>query len=129
MSDDTRHLIAVRIDQQALNVLLRDGATVRVINGIPKDAKLLGIHHDSMRLALFATFEHPSFPPCPLGERMAEHRIGFEVIEHPMADMYDMIPLKINMNEREYFDMRGWICEQAAAIEGREYPPKARSNK
>jgi hypothetical protein len=38
-----------------------------------------------------------------------------------MAGTYDMIPLKIGMDEYQVLDMQRWICERAAEIEGREY--------
>lgn len=119
--NESRHVIAVRLDEHALSLLFRDGATVRVVGGIPKDARLLGVWTDHGRRCFVAAFEHPSFPEQPEGTEPALQRVGFEIIEHPMADMYDMIPLKINMDEREALDMQQWICRRAAEIEGRDY--------
>jgi hypothetical protein len=41
-----------------------------------------------------------------------------------MAGTWDMVPLRIGMDAQEYLDMRKWICERAAEIEGREYEHK-----
>jgi hypothetical protein len=40
------HIIMVALDERSLGVLLRDGATVRVTNGIPRDAELIGVNAD-----------------------------------------------------------------------------------
>jgi hypothetical protein len=118
---EERHIIAVQMDERALGVLFRDGTVVRAVNGIPRDAKLLGVHTDFVRRCFVAMFEHPSFPVCMFGAEPERRYVGFEVLEHPMANTYDMIPLRIGMGEREYLDMRKWIYERAAEIEGREY--------
>lgn len=115
------HIVMVALDERMLDILLRDGATVRVMNGMPRDANLLGAHTDFARRCFFAMFEHPSFPLCEQGSIPETRYVGFEILEHPMADTYDMIPLRIGMVQGEWLDMRRWICERAAEIEGREY--------
>jgi len=116
-----RNVVIVYLDERTLDVLLRDGATVRVVNGIPRDAELLGVYADFARRSVAAMFAHPSFPLCEEGAEPERRWVGFEVLEHPMAELYDLIPLRIGMDEQEYVDMRRWICQRAAAIEGRAW--------
>jgi hypothetical protein len=116
------HIIMIALDECSLGVLLRDGATVRVSHGIPRDAHLMGVNADFTRRCFWAMFSHPSFPVCPLGAIPEARNVSFEFLEHPMADTWDMVPLRIGMDEGEYINMRKWICQRAAEIEGREYP-------
>jgi hypothetical protein len=120
---EPRHIIGVMIAEEHMDIFFREGATFRCFSGIPKDAKLLGVHADFQRRCFIAHYEHPSFPLCPIGAEPERRHVGYEIIEHPHAQEYDVIPIKIGMSENEYLDMRRWICERAADIEGREYHP------
>ncbi len=114
-----RHLKIVQLPEEGIGLLFYDGATVRVHNGIPRDAVCLGVHADWSHRTLCVAFEHPSFPLCPEGAEPIRENIGFEFLEHPMAETWDIIPLRIGLSDREYLDMQRWICKRAAEIEGR----------
>lgn len=118
-----RHLFVVQLPEEWAHLLFTDGATTRITTGIPRDARCLGVYADTPRRCICAVFEHPSFPLTPIGAEAPRCNISIEFLEHPMAETWDMIPLRIGMDEREYLDMRRWICERAAEIEGREYRP------
>lgn len=121
---EDRHIIAVRLDEPALATLMREGATIRCTQGMPRDAKLLSVHEDFYRRCFVAFFEHPSFPICKPGCEPESRNIGYEVLEHPNALDYSVIPIKVGMGYSEYLDVQRWICERAAQIEGREYEPR-----
>ena len=116
---ELRHILALVLDEQQMSLLFREGATVRCTLGVPPDAQLLGVWADFAHRAIVVQYEHPSFRPLGFGEAVERRYVGYEVLEHPQAGRYDVIPLKIGMDEREYLDMRRWICERAAEIEGR----------
>ena len=116
-----RHILMIQLSEEGIGMLFYEGATVRVQNGIPRDAVLLGVYTDWARRTICVAFEHPSFPVCSVGSEPRRQNISFEFLEHPMADTWDMIPLRIGLSDREYLDMQRWICRRAAEIEGREY--------
>lgn len=117
---ETRHIVAVQLDERLLNILLRDGATVRMMHGIPRAAALLGIAGDFARQCIVAHFEHPSFPPCAPGALPEQHPISFEIIEHPYARDYDFVPVRYGPDADEVLNMRQWILDRAAEILGTE---------
>ena len=122
---EPRHIIALMIGEEQLSdIFFREGATFRCFAGVPKDATLLGIWNDHTRRCLMAQFEHPSFPVCGVGQEPERRFVGYEVLEHPHAADYDFVPLKFGAGAYEYLDMKRWICERAAEIEGRQDPPK-----
>lgn len=111
------------LGEQHLDIFFREGATFRCMAGVPKDAVFLGCAADFSRRCFIAHYEHPSFPLCDPGAEPERVYVSYEIIEHPFAQEYDMIPVKIGMSIGEHLDMRKWICERAAEIEGREYRP------
>lgn len=113
----SRHIIAIMLDEYCMSLLFQEGATVRCVSGMPRDAKLLGVHADFYRQCFVATFEHESFPPCLPGCEPERRYLGYEVLEHPDALHYDMVPVRVGMNEREFLDMRRWVKERAKALE------------
>ena len=122
MNDD-RRIKVFRMGENELKSLLSAGTVIRPIVGVPRDAVLLGVHVNFSRRCFEIAFEHPDFPACPPGGEPMQESLAFEYLQHPMADTYDMVPLKFGMNLREFVDMQRWICERAAQIEGREYIP------
>lgn len=120
---EPRHIIALALGEEQMDIFFREGATFRCMAGVPKDARLLGVWNDHTHRCLVVQYEHPTFPLCHPGAEPQRRNVGYEIIEHPFAQEYDMIPVKIGMPHNEYLDMRRWICERAAEIEGREYRP------
>lgn len=116
-----KNVIIIRVAEKNMGLLFHEGATVRVMSGIPRDAKLLGVKTNWAYRTIEAMFEHPSFPFCEEGVEPETRWLGLEWLEHPMADTWDMIPLRIGMDYQEHIDMQKWICRRAAEIEGRAY--------
>jgi len=114
-----RHILLIQLPEDGIGLLFYEGATVRVQGGIPRDAKLLGVYADWEWRTICVAFEHPSFPLCPEGAVPQRQNISFEFLEHPMAETWDMIPLRVGLSDSEYLNMQRWICERAAEIEGR----------
>ncbi len=118
-----RHILVIQLPEEWLDTLFYDGATVRMMTGIPRDAQCVGVYADVARRCLCVAFEHPSFLATPIGGEPPRRNVSVEFLEHPMAETWDMIPLRVGMGQTEYLDMRRWICERAAEIEGREHRP------
>lgn len=59
---ELRHVKCFCIPARMLERLVREGATVRCMRGIPADAKLVGMGEDFVRDGFTFAFEHPSFP-------------------------------------------------------------------
>jgi hypothetical protein len=117
--NEPRHILAITLNENEIDVFFREGATVRCMSGVPADARFLGVATDFATRQIVLHFEHESFPVCSPGARPVSRPAGYEILQHPYAHMLDMIPLRIGMDEQEYLDMQRWICERAAEIEGR----------
>jgi hypothetical protein len=61
------HCLAFCVSAWALTKLMVDGATWRMVNGVPPDAKLLNSCYDQRSMCMFFVFEHPSFDAVPEG--------------------------------------------------------------
>jgi hypothetical protein len=86
-----RRLIAAALTEEMLSVLLREGATMRCMGGIPADASFCGAHNDWARREIVAIFEHSSFALVSEGEEIPQKRVAFEIIEHPQRSQYDVV--------------------------------------
>ncbi len=83
MNSEPRHIATFQIDEQAMALLFHEGATFQCIEGVPSDAKLLGVHADFERMSIVAMFEHPSFLPRYVGAVPHQMPLQFRVIDHP----------------------------------------------
>jgi hypothetical protein len=119
--NEPRHILAITLNEHEIDVFFREGATVRCMSGVPADARFLGAATDFATRQIILHFEHASFPVCFPGAQPVSRSAGYEILQHPYAQLLDMIPLRIGMDEQEYLDMQRWICERAAEIEGRSH--------
>ena len=60
--NETRHVLCVHIPTRAFECLAREGVTTQCIQGVPADAKIVGVYFDFQADGFVLTFEHPSFP-------------------------------------------------------------------
>lgn len=98
---ESRHILVITIDAEAMPILFRTGAMLRCMAGVPPDARLLSVSADWLRQEFQAMFEHPSFPLCSLGCEPERRRAGWEIVEHPQASEIDAYPRFIGTEYQE----------------------------
>lgn len=80
---ELRHIKHVYIPARMIERLVREGATMRCMRGIPADAQLIGMGPDILRDGFTFMFEHPSFPLADLGVFPVVEWVVFEEIDLP----------------------------------------------
>src|SRR5262249_51918533 len=69
-----------------LGVLLREGAAMRCMVGVPADAQFLDAYPHMASRTIIAVFRHRSFDPVPEGEMIPiNRRVMFEILDDPSA--------------------------------------------
>lgn len=98
---EKQHIKGFKLSQTMFGVLLRHGATVRCMAGIPADARFLSAHNDYQSRSIVVVFEHPLFDEVEEGTEFPIVHASFEVIEDPSGKE------------------RGWVYEQLGGLEER----------
>jgi hypothetical protein len=72
MSDTTRHLVRVPISFELLAMLMRTGPVDRFmyVDGVPKDAVLVGSYTNNHEQTGYLVFSHSGFPATPFGTEL-----------------------------------------------------------
>lgn len=76
--NESRHIKIMCIPARMIEQLVREGAAVRCVHGVPVDAKLVRMHEDVLRDEFVLTFTHPSFPRVKLGTIPPIDEVVFE---------------------------------------------------
>ncbi len=79
--DAERRVRCYLASHEMLRTLFHEGATTRVMRGLPEGARILGIYEDYRRAALAVMAEHPSFDVVPLGAEAPTFTIAVERVD------------------------------------------------
>jgi len=79
-SNNTRYLVVYIFDPECFKWAFSQGSIYKIIEGIPRNAKLLRSSYDVINNRLRLTYEHISFPECFDGDVPEERYITIEDI-------------------------------------------------
>ncbi len=75
----TARRVFVTVDAGSFSLTLKAKEVFQVVEGIPHDAKYVGVWHDYRKDTLNFCFEHPSFDPISEGTLIPQKKV---VIKH-----------------------------------------------
>lgn len=81
--NELRRIKHVCIPARMIERLVREGATLRCMRGVPPDAKLVGMGEDFLRDGFTFAFEHSSFPQVEAGVYPSVEWVVFEEVDTP----------------------------------------------
>jgi hypothetical protein len=67
--------VFVTLNAEVVSFMLKANEILKVVDGIPNDAKYIGCWHDFRKDTLNFCFEHPSFDPIPEGNLIPQKEI------------------------------------------------------